>query len=151
MLSTVECAACAVAVAATGWAVELEELVTVAVESVTERVAVADGPAPAEVEAVAYAQALDRVDVFGAAALIVAVAAGVEQVALAGSESRGAVEAGLGLEAVVVEPVAVAVGVAETDSAGEVLAVVVGGLAALDEGTARVLDEMADLRRRTVD
>ena len=48
MLSTVECAACAVAVAATGWAVELEELVTVAVESVTERVVVADGPAPAE-------------------------------------------------------------------------------------------------------
>ena len=147
MLSTVECAACAVAVAATGWAVELEELVTVAVESVTERVAVADGPAPAEVEAVAYARALDQVDVFGAAALIVAVAAGVEQVALAGSESRGAVEAGLGLEEVVVVPVVV-VG---TDSAGEVLVVVVGGLAALDEGTARVLDEMADLRRRTGD
>ena len=66
VLSIVECAACAVAVAATGSAVELEELVTVAVESVTERVAVADGPAPADVEAVAYAQALDRVDVFGA-------------------------------------------------------------------------------------
>ena len=50
-----------------------------------------------------------------------------------------------------VVPVAVAVVVAKTDSAGEILAVDVGGLAALDEGTARVLDEMADLRRRTVD
>ena len=67
MWSTVDCAACAVAVAATEWAAEVEELVPVAVGSVAERVAVADGPAPAEVEAVAYAQALDRVDVVGAA------------------------------------------------------------------------------------
>ena len=147
-MSTVECAACAVAVAATGWAVELEELVTIAVESVTERVAVADGPAPVEVEAVAYAQALDRVDVFGAAALIVAVAAGVEQVALAGSEFLGAVEAGLGLEAVVV-PVAVAV-LAEADSADKSPVAVAGRTVASGEGIAHVLGEMADLRRRTV-
>ena len=147
MLSTVECAACAVAVAATGWAAEVEELVTVAVDSVVGRVAVADGPAPAEVEAVAYAQALDRVDVVGAAALIAAVAA-VEQVALAGSEVLGAVEAGLGPEGVVV-PVAVVV-LAEADSADKSPAAVAGRTVALGEGIAHVLDEMADLRRRTV-
>ena len=107
------------------------------VGSVAKLVAVADESAPAEGVAVACAQAPERVDVFGAVALIVA--AGVEPVALAGVEFLEAVEAGLGLEAVVVTAV-VAVVEAETDSAGEVQAAVVGGLAALDEGTARVLD-----------
>ena len=147
-MSTVDCAACAAAVAATGWAVEVEELVTVAVDSVVGRVAVADGPAPAEVEAVAYAQALDRVDVVGAAALIVAVAA-VEQVALAGSEVPGAVEAELRLEEVVVVPVAVIV-LTEADSADKSPVAAAGRTVASGEGIAHVLGEMADLRRRTV-
>ena len=127
-------------------------LVMVAAEPVAELVAVVNESARAEVVAVVYAQVPERVEVFGAVAL--RVTAGVEPpVALAGAEVPAAVEVGPGLEAVVVAvvvPVVVTV-LAETDSAGEILVVVVGGTAALDEGTARVLDEMADLRRRTVD
>ena len=142
--TTVDCAACAVAVAVVGSPAELEWLVTVAVESVAEFVAVADESPTAEVVVVACAWALERVAVSGAAAQIVA--ADVGQIALVGTAFHGAVEAELELEAVVVSAVAALV---ETDSADETLAVAVGEAAALDEGIARVLGEMADSRRRT--
>ena len=72
------------------------------------------------------------------------VAADVEQIALVGTGFLGAAEAELELEAVVAF-VVVAV-LVETDSAGEALAVVVGGTAALDEGISHVLGGMADSR-----
>ena len=70
--STVDCAACAVAVAVVGSPAELEWLMMVSVESVTEYVAVADDSATAEVVVVACAWALERVVVSGAATQVVA-------------------------------------------------------------------------------
>ena len=160
MLSTVDCAACAVVVAAVEFQAGLEWQVVVAVEPVAELAAVAGESVPIEVVPAALALVPELVGATGAVALEVAADVGPEPVALAGVAALEAVVAGPELEAGVVAAVVateaavvvavLAAGVVEAGSA-EATLVVVEGTAALGGGTARVLDGMADLKRRTGD
>ena len=132
----------------------------VAVEPVAELAAVAGESVPIEVVPAAFALVPERVGATDAVALKVAADVGPEPVARAGAAALEAVEVGPELEAGVVAAVVateaavvvavLAAGVVEAGSA-EATLVVVEGTAALGGGTARVLDGMADLRRRTGD
>ena len=160
-MSTVGCAACAVAVAAVEFQAGLELLVVVVAEPVAKLVAVVVESVPAEVVPAAFALVSERVGATGAGALKVAADVGPEPVARAGAAALEAVEVGPELEAGVVAAVVateaavvvavLAAGVVEAGSAEATLVVVVEGTAALGGGTARVLDGMADLKRRTGD
>ena len=160
MLLTVDCAACAAAVAAVEVLAGLEWQVVVVAEPVAMLAAVVGESVPAEVVPAAFAHVSERVGATGAVALKVAADVVPEPVALAGAAALEAVEVGPELEAGVVAAVVateaavvvavLAAGGVEAGSA-EATLVVVEGTAALGGGTARVLDGMADLRRRTGD
>ena len=160
MLSSVGYAACAAAVAAVEFLAGLKLQVVAVAEPVAKLVAVVGEPVPADVVPAAFALVPELVGAAGAVALKVAADVGPEPVARVGAAALEAVEVGPELEAGVVAAVVaaeaavvvavLAAGVVEAGSV-EATLVVVEGTAALGGGTARVLDGMADLRRRTGD